>query len=373
MNKTPPNTDLSRRNLFATATSIAFGAAVVSACGRDPGEPEPSPSADVDAGSAVQLGSLETPLTQDTPGAWAEGKETRNPQIFANLISSTAASSKVTRVWIEVLGAASEAPSKLSDLVFDVLSTERLCSDGVTEIRLVDVDTNTTLASKTLDAAWQPRFISEVIFPASVKNVAAYAYIKSRGGWWRGATAAVSDLQVYLPPKIEKGALGGFRQPLTRFNPGFLDVPNANDVGDLAAYKDLKHQGHWHKFGRGGLRFVFADFNDTAESDATRAQAHGDWSDAHYLMGAYVFDQNDQLIANTPFTWGDNTSESFATAAGVIPERKTPVTTAPLNLGAITKDTPYITFPNIPEGVSRIRIIWLCNVDGWWESSHASI
>ncbi len=351
---------ISRRSLLCHASQAVLGTTFLISCGDKK-----------ENAAGIPQGHFDNPLTQDLPGNYAEGKDSRNPQIFGNLVSLPGANVKLTRVWIEVLGTPNPEASQITDVSFETLSIETLCADGVTEIRLVDEDSRDILASRILASTWQARFICELSFSSQVKRIAAYAYIPSKGGWWRGPIVDVSNLEAYLPnADATAGCVGSFRRPLSRFSPGFLDKPNVDDTDDLALWKDLKHQGHWQSYGRKGVRLIFADFNNA--SDASQVQAHGDWSAAHNFLGAYLLDQNDQLIPETEYLWGDGT-EIFKTIDGKISERKDPVTTSPLALGAVTKDTPYLTFPKLPEGVTKLRLIWLCSIDGWWECTYANI
>ena len=366
------------KQMMMGAIGVAASSTLVGCLGEGiPGSALSNPSANNGTAGAGEQGSFENPFTQEDPGSYATGLTARNPQIFGSLISNPDFTTKTTRLWVEVMGAPTAARSGTANTilpteVFDVLATEELCSEGVTEIRIVDEDTKEILASRKLSADFQPRFIADVVL-GSTTRVAAYAYIEGKGGWWKGDVYNSVDLEQYAPTTSNAaGQIGSLRKPLTRFNAGFLNVADGSDTGELASYKDYKHQGIWQAFGRKGLRWILADFDDDGVPEA-----HGNWTTGHKFVGGYVFDQNDQLISDTSYTWGD-TGATLSTSDGKIAESSSTVTTSAINLGGgtgvgTTKQVPFITFPTLPSGVTSIRIVWLCSTDGWWESRYNNI
>ncbi len=363
-----------RRNVLK---QMVFGAVSVAAAGSlagclGEGIPTSSNLSIPGSSTDAEEGSFESPFTQTSSGSYSTGLSARNPRIFGSVISNPDFTTKTTRLWVEVMGEPSAEVTALSSATFDVLATEEICTDGVTEIRIVDEDTKEVLASRKLSADHQPRFITDLNISSSTR-IAAYAYIESKGGWWKGDVYTVSELEQYASTTAGTiGAIGSLRKALTRFNAGFLNVANGTDTGELAAYKDYKHQGIWQAFGRKGLRWILADFDDDGVPEA-----HGNWTGSHAFMGAYVFDQNDQLIPATNYTWGD-TGTTLQTADGKIAANSGTVTSVAINLGGgtstgTTKSVPFITFASLPTGVTSIRIVWLCSADGWWESRYNNI
>ena len=407
--ESPAEQDLNRRTALKRMMLGAIGVAAsssLSACLGD-GTPQsltfnPSSvggtSGSGTSSSTSSLGTIDNPYTQANPGDYSTGKARRQVALFSSQVNAST-STPIYGLWAEVMDPSTAvaiigASNKSTHLTkFNVFSEETLhpmtSSEYVSEIRITDATTGATLAAGNFAAGEAPRLIFDRSL-TGITRINAYARIDGAGGWWM-STYEVSTLTYKHSTTSTDEVYGSVRQPLTRNQSGKFAGAQNKVYGHTGSVK-ISNQTHENSVttnttAQEKVRVIFGDH------DAVRT--HGFWTSVHYFVGAYLLDQRGQLITNATYTWGSG--ETGTTTGGIILELKSgsgasagaagtgsaaasstynsqfgtmganniPYTKSTSTSTGSFNGAPYLDL-ELPDYVTDFRLIWLCNVDGWW-------
>jgi len=352
------------KRMMLGAIGVAASSSLTACLGN--GSPESLNFSPSTVSGTGELGSLENPLTQLNPGAYESGKSLRQVGIFSSQVNASTVT-PIHGLWVEVMDPSSaSAILTAATNAFTGFADEDLHpmtqSEYVAEIRLVNKDTGSILAAASFSPGEAPRMLVEMSLDG-LTTIEAYARIEGAGGWWK-SEYAVAELS-YTHDSTKYGSM---RQPLTRNQSGFHVNKQHKIFGHTGSVK-IKNQTNQgfdttNTPDQAITRVIFGDH------DAVRD--HPNWSTSHYFVGAYLLDQRGQLITDAIYTWASG--ETGTTTDGFIPELKA---TDSIGDGAPGTGTSAATSGQeaagvvfmdlaLPDYVTEFRLVWLCNLDGWW-------